>query len=306
MGIAGETQRRIEALRGGWSRVGRNRPPVRARHARRPPAWGQVVSASTNTVLDRILGETRAELERRKHRLPTAQLQARALTGPEPRGFQAALLGPGVAVIAEFKRRSPSAGALREQPDLHAIVDAYRLGGASALSVLTEGPNFYGSLDDLAAARARCALPVLRKDFVVDPYQLHEARAAGADAVLLIVAALPQGELVALHGLARELGLDVLAEVHDPSELDRALDAGAELIGVNNRDLRDFSVDMRRTFALLEHMPQQATVVSESGIAAPHQLRELGEAGVDAVLVGEALMRSADPERALASLLEFF
>jgi indole-3-glycerol phosphate synthase len=223
-----------------------------------------------------------------------------------PRGFHAALSGPGVAVIAEFKRRSPSAGSLGERADLDPILAAYRRGGASALSVLTEGANFDGSLDDLRAARASSPLPVLRKDFIVDPYQLHEARAAGADAILLIVAALSQADLLALHELALGLGLDALVEVHDSRELDRALDAGARLIGVNNRDLRDFSVDVSRTFTLLERMPDDVTVVSESGIAEPAQLRELAEHGVDAVLVGEALMRAADPEQALVRLLEIF
>lgn len=255
------------------------------------------------TVLDRILGETRSEIERRKREVPLAALEASA--GPSaPRGFRRALQrSAGIAAIAEFKRRSPSAGALQESPDLLDILGAYERGGASALSVLTEGPNFGGSLDDLRAARGACRLPALRKDFVVDRYQLHEARIAGADAVLLIVAALGQSELLALRELARELGLDVLVEVHDAEELSRAVDAGAELIGVNNRDLRDFSVDVERTFALLDGMPAGATVVSESGISEPDQLRKLSEAGVHAVLVGEALMRAADPEQALGWLL---
>lgn len=262
------------------------------------------MSASTGaSVLDRILGETRAELELRKRDAPLPALEASAAPSAA-RGFRQALQrSPSMAVIAEFKRRSPSAGALHDSPDLLDIVGAYERGGASALSVLTEGPNFAGSLDDLRAARAACGLPVLRKDFVVDPYQLHEARVAGGDAVLLIVAALSQSELVALHELARELALDVLVEVHDAEELRRAIDAGAELIGVNNRDLRDFSVDVERTFRLLDGMPAGATVVSESGIKEPEQLRDLADAGVHAVLVGETLMRAADPEQALRALL---
>jgi indole-3-glycerol phosphate synthase len=259
------------------------------------------MSAPTQTVLERIVAETRAGLERRKRDVSLPALEASAPSS-SPRGFREALSGPGVAVIAEFKRRSPSAGALRESPDLLEIVGAYERGGASALSVLTERPNFAGSLDDLRAARAACALPVLRKDFIVDPYQLHEARALGADAALLIVAALSQRQLVALHELALELGLDALVEVHDSEELQRAEDVGARLIGVNNRDLRDFSVDVQRTFQLLERIPSGATVVSESGIKAPEQLLELGEAGVHAVLVGEALMRAPNPERALREL----
>jgi indole-3-glycerol phosphate synthase len=260
------------------------------------------MSAAAQTVLDRILGETRAELQRRKREVPLAALEASPAPSA-PRGFRRALGGERMAVIAEFKRRSPSAGTLHDSPDLLEILGAYERGGASALSVLTEGPNFAGSLDDLRSARAACGLPVLRKDFVVDPYQLHEARVAGADAVLLIVAALAQSELLALHELARELGLEVLVEVHDDEELRRAADVGADLIGVNNRDLRDFSVDVERTFRLLEGMLAGATVVSESGISEPQQLRTLSEAGVHAVLVGETLMRAAAPEQALRHLL---
>jgi indole-3-glycerol phosphate synthase len=208
-----------------------------------------------------------------------------------------------MSVIAEFKRRSPSAGSLREAPDLGEIVTAYERGGAHALSVLTEGPNFDGSLEDLRAAKRACRLPVLRKDFVVDAYQVHEARAAGADAILLIVGALSQEDLEGLHALAHELGLDALVEVHDTEELRRAKGAGARLIGVNNRDLCDFSIDVTRTFALLDEMPTDAVVVSESGIATPEQLVELHAQGVEAVLVGEALMRAGEPEAALRELL---
>jgi len=169
--------------------------------------------------------------------------------------------------------------------------------------VLTEGANFEGSLEDLRAARAACGLPILRKDFVVDPYQLYEARVAGADAVLLIVAALDQEELASLHELATRLGLDALVEVHDRDELERAARVGARLIGVNNRDLRDFTVDVGRTRQLLDGMPAGAIVVSESGIGAPEQLRALERYGVSAVLVGESLMRAPDPQGALAALL---
>jgi indole-3-glycerol phosphate synthase len=182
------------------------------------------------------------------------------------------------------------------------IVSAYQRGGASALSVLTEGLHFEGSLEDLRAARAACDLPVLRKDFIVDPYQLHEARAVGADAVLLIVAALSDGELVALHGQARELELDVLVEVHDREELRSALSAGADIVGINNRDLRDFSVDVERTFRLMGELPEGVVTVSESGIATAEQLRRLEDVGVQAVLVGGALMRAPDPEVALRAL----
>ncbi|HEX4838081.1 MAG TPA: indole-3-glycerol phosphate synthase TrpC [Solirubrobacteraceae bacterium] len=265
------------------------------------------------TVLQRIVAETRQELEGRKRSVPPATLEAQvtAAAGGRPgqpsdggRGrFHEALASPGIGVIAEFKRRSPSAGSLREGADVDAIVGAYERGGASALSVLTEGSNFEGSLDDLRAARAASGLPILRKDFIVDPYQLYETRTAGADAVLLIAAALDRDELASLHELAATLGLDVLVEVHDRQELARAVHVGARLIGVNNRDLRDFSVDVRRTSRLLEEMPADATVVSESGITAPEQLRELERQGVSAALVGESLMRAPDPQRALAALL---
>jgi indole-3-glycerol phosphate synthase len=259
---------------------------------------------STN-VLDQILARTRLDLVQRKREMPLSELAAGAPSAPVPRGFRAALSGPGVAVIAEFKRRSPSAGSLRENPDIAQIVGAYERGGAAALSVLTEGPHFEGTLEDLRQARAACGLPILRKDFIVDPYQLHEARGAGADAVLLIVAALSREQLGALHAQARELGLDVLVEVHDSAELQGALAIGADLVGINNRDLRDFSVDVGRTARLMADIPVGVAVVSESGIGSAEQLRELQAAGVQAVLVGEALMRAPDSEVALRALRRF-
>jgi indole-3-glycerol phosphate synthase len=267
------------------------------------------MSTDTSTVLGRILQSTREELIRRKRELSLRELkyQVSLLSSgvkASERRFEAALKKPGMVVIAEFKRRSPSAGALREAPDVHELVEAYERGGASALSVLTEGPNFDGSLEDLRAARAACELPILRKDFVVDEYQLDEALLARADAVLLIVAALDPGELGALRDRAHTLGLDVLVEVHDRDELRTALSVGAGLIGINNRDLKDFSVDVERTARLMSEIPTDVTVVSESGIAEAGQLRKLEDAGVDAVLVGESLMRSADPESALRALFQ--
>jgi indole-3-glycerol phosphate synthase len=262
------------------------------------------MSAPASTVLERILAQTREELERRKRELPLASLRAGEAVARAAGGgrFREALSGEGVGVIAEFKRRSPSAGSLRERPDLAAIVSAYERGGAVAVSVLTEGPNFAGALSDLSAAGAACDLPLLRKDFIVDVYQLHEASAAGAAAVLLIVAALAQRELAVLHEAARELGLDVLVEVHDREELRRALAIGAEIVGINNRDLRDFSVDVGRTERLMDDVPHGTIVVSESGIAEAEQLLRLGERGVQAVLVGESLMRASDPAAALRAL----
>ncbi len=260
-------------------------------------------SGEIPTVLERILRTTREEVARRKRELPLDRLAGGGEAPAAHRSLRAALSEPGISVIAEFKRRSPSAGTLRERPDVAELVGAYERGGAAAVSILTEGPHFDGSLHDLRAARAACALPVLRKDFIVDPYQLHEACAAGADAVLLIVAALDQPTLRALHEEASELGLDALVEVHDRAELARALDVGGRLVGINNRDLRDFSVDVERTFALLEQIPDGVVVVSESGIATAEQLRRLEERGVQAVLVGETLMRSPDPRAALLELL---
>jgi indole-3-glycerol phosphate synthase len=268
------------------------------------------MSGETPTVLARILRSTRAELARRTLDVTHAELRERLAAGVEgkvsdsgPRGFHAALTQSGIAVIAEFKRRSPSAGTLREGAELETLVPAYERGGASALSVLTEQQNFGGSLADLKLARELVRLPTLRKDFIVDQYQLLEARDAGADAVLLIVAALSDAELASLHAMARDLGLDVLVEVHDREEVARALDVGAQLIGVNNRDLRDFSVDVGRTSQLRGAIPPGIAVVSESGIASAEQLRSLEGEGVDAVLVGESLMRAAEPERALRALL---
>jgi indole-3-glycerol phosphate synthase len=264
------------------------------------------VNAPTPTVLERILQSTREELERRKRERPQSELEARLGGDAErhpARSLRDALTRPGIAVIAEFKRRSPSAGELRAEANLREIVEAYERGGASALSVLTDGPHFGGSLEDLRAARGFSDLPILRKDFIVDEYQLLESRDAGADAVLLIVAALGVDELAALHGAARALELEALVEVHDHEELEQALESGAQLIGINNRDLRDFSVDLTRTTSLMSSVPPGVSVVSESGIATTGQLQELQEQGVDAVLVGESLMRSADPLGSLSALI---
>jgi indole-3-glycerol phosphate synthase len=254
------------------------------------------------SVLERIVESTRDDVERRRELVPLAALEA-ALDGrPEPRPFQEALTRPGISVIAEHKRRSPSAGAIREGAEVDEIVRAYERGGAAALSVLTEPFHFGGSLDDLHAARAAAHLPVLRKDFIVDPYQLVESAAAGADAVLLIVAALEPATLLALHREALALDLDVLVEVHDEEELEAALEVEAEVIGINNRDLGDFSVDIERTYELLSDVPAGKTVVSESGFSTREQLDDLDRVGVDAVLIGETLMRAPDIEAACREL----
>jgi indole-3-glycerol phosphate synthase len=253
--------------------------------------------------LERIVAQTREEVERRKQEAPISGLEAVAAerTGVL-RPFAAALARPGLSVIAEHKRRSPSAGAIREGIALEEVVGAYERGGAAALSILTEGPSFGGSLADLQSAREASALPLLRKDFVVDPYQVTEALAAGADAILLIVAALTDAELSSLQESARRAGLAVLVEVHDGGELDRAIAAGAEIIGVNNRDLTTLTVDTARTFELLAGVPEAATVVAESGFRTRVELDQLERAGVDAVLVGEALMRSPEIEAACRDL----
>ena len=253
------------------------------------------------TILDEILVSTRSELDARRRHLPLDELAA-AKVPARPR-LRAALSGPGLALIAEFKRRSPSAGEIRAGSSAGEIARAYERGGAAAMSVLTDGPYFGGSLADLREAATACALPLLRKDFVLDVYQLHEARAAGASAVLLIVAAIADEELQSLHSAALALGLDALVEVHDAPELERALAAGASLIVVNNRDLRDFSVEPQRTFALLELMPPDTLVVAESGISTREQLERLAAAGVAGALVGERLMRADSPERALRELI---
>jgi indole-3-glycerol phosphate synthase len=254
------------------------------------------------SVLDRIVEATRDEVERRREIVPLARLEAVLDARPESRPFQEALTRPGVSVIAEHKRRSPSAGVIREGDELEAVVQAYERGGAVALSILTEPFHFGGSLDDLTGARAATRLPVLRKDFIVDPYQLYESAAAGADAILLIVAALDPDILRDLHREAWDLDLDVLVEVHDEDELERALAVEAEVIGINNRDLGDFSVDIERTFELLSDVPTGKTVVSESGFSTREQLDELDRVGVDAVLIGETLMRAPDVEAACREL----
>ena len=255
------------------------------------------------TRLDQILETTRESVGKRKKLVPVEQLEA-GLTSHRPdRRFAEALGQPGMSLIAEHKRRSPSAGAIREDLDLLDVTGAYEAGGASALSVLTEEDWFGGSLDDLVAVRASTDLPILRKDFTVDRYQLLEAAAAGADAVLLIVAALDREELLALEAEALELGLDVLIEVHDSDELEVALGMTSPLIGINNRNLKDFTVDIERTFELLPDVPAGKTVISESGISSSDQLERLDEVGVDAVLVGETLMRSADLQVAVQELL---
>jgi len=258
------------------------------------------------SVLDRIVDDTRDEVKRRKKLVPLKELKGQIERREEgARPFNEALTRPGVSLIAEHKRRSPSAGAIREGSEVTEIVKAYERGGAAALSILTEPFHFAGSLDDLREARTAAALPILRKDFIVHRYQLYEAAAAGADAILLIVAALDLSELSELLHEARELDLDALVEVHDERELEAALDVEADVLGINNRNLSDFTVDIERTFELLADIPAGKTVVSESGFRTRDQLDDLERVGVDAVLIGETLMRAPDIEAAVRELTGF-
>ena len=254
------------------------------------------------SLLDPILERKRVEVETLRRERGEASLRADADAADPSRGFAVALrAGDGARVIAEFKRASPSKGTLRADADPAEIARAYADAGAVALSVLTDRRFFQGDLQDLRAARAACALPVLRKDFVIDPLQILEARAAGADAILLIVAALEDGPLRDLHALALGLGLAALVEVHTEEEVERALAAGAEIVGVNNRDLHTFKTDVAVTRRLKPLVPD-CTIVSESGLDDPEVIGMLAEEGVHAFLIGEALMRAAEPGEELRRL----
>jgi len=255
------------------------------------------------TTLEDLTTAAREQVARRREQVSLEELERAISARVEGRPFNEALAAPGISLIAEFKRRSPAAGDLPRGADpVEEIVRAYERGGAAAISMLTDGEHFGGSLADLRAARAVTDLPILRKDFILDRYQLYEAAAAQADAVLLIVAALTPEELAELHAEADTLDLDCLVEVHDAEELEIALEVDAEVIGINNRDLGDFSVDLERTFELLPDVPAGKTVVSESGIRSREQVAELERVGVDAVLIGETLMRADDPELACREL----
>jgi indole-3-glycerol phosphate synthase len=248
-------------------------------------------------MMEQLIAGAREGVEARRSELPQADLEARLSARGEDRPFNEALVRPGLSLIAEFKRRSPSAGQIAaETADVATQVAAYERGGAAAASVLTDELHFGGSLADLRAARAACGMPIIRKDFIVDPYQLYEAAVNGADAVLLIVAALDDENLRALYKEARAIDLDCLVEVHDAPELERALAAGAEVIGINNRNLDDGTVDVATTYELMPDVPAGKTVVAESGISSRQELEELDRVGVDAVLIGGALMSATDPE----------
>jgi indole-3-glycerol phosphate synthase len=257
-------------------------------------------------ILERIVAQKRQTLEQAKAAHPLAELRRQARQAPTPNGFAQALRAPGVALIAEVKRASPSRGLLCPDFDPVRLATIYARHGAAAISVLTDEPFFQGHLRYLATIRNSLGVecpPLLRKDFIVDPYQLLEARAYGADAALLIVAILTDGELRGLLREAAELGLAALVEVHNGVELARALSAGAQIVGINNRDLRDFTVNLATTERLRTAIPAGVIIVSESGIHAPVDVRRLARCGVDAMLVGESLVTAADVAAQVTALV---
>ena len=256
--------------------------------------------------LDKILEVKRREVAERKAATSLADLQARLLAQTPPRGFRAALdakAAQGYGLIAEVKKASPSKGLIRADFDPPAHARAYEAGGAACLSVLTDAEFFQGHEDYLIAARAACGLPVIRKDFMVDPWQVIEARSIGADAILIIVAALEDAQMAEIEDAAIGLGMDVLVEVHDEAELDRALALRSRLIGVNNRNLKDFSVSFDRTYELVGRAPEGCTFVAESGLTSRADLDAMAEHGVRCFLIGESLMRQDDVEAATRALV---
>jgi indole-3-glycerol phosphate synthase len=256
--------------------------------------------------LTEICATTRTEVDRRKKVTSLSTLEALCKAQTPPRGFRAALQTKamtGYGLIAEIKKASPSKGLIRKDFDPPAHARAYEAGGAACLSVLTDSPYFQGHEDYLIAARAACALPVLRKDFMVDPWQVIEARSIGADAILIIVAALEDALMNEIEAAALELGMDVLVETHDAAEFDRALRLKSRLIGVNNRNLKDFSVDFARTYELADRAPPDCTFVAESGLNSHADLTAMAERGVRCFLVGESLMRQSDVTLATQRLL---
>lgn len=254
-------------------------------------------------VLEEILAGVRADLAEREARIPIDDVKRAAAAAPTPRDAYAVLREPGVGVIAEVKRASPSKGALADIPDPAALAKDYAAGGARCISVLTEKRRFGGSLDDLDAVRAVVEVPLLRKDFVVSSYQVHEARAHGADLVLLIVAALEQNVLVGLLERIESLGMTALVEVHSEEEADRALSADARVIGINARNLRTLEVDRSVFERIAPGLPTNVVKIAESGIRGPHDLIAYAASGADAVLVGEGLVTDRSPRQAVADLV---
>ncbi|WP_027874270.1 indole-3-glycerol phosphate synthase TrpC [Spongiibacter marinus] len=261
---------------------------------------------TTPTVLNRIIDRKFEEVAERSARRPINQLQAEIASASQPRGFVAAMeakLAAGQsAVIAEIKKASPSKGVIREDFHPAEIARSYEQGGAACLSVLTDADFFQGSEAYLQQAREACSLPVIRKDFIVDPYQVYEARAIEADCILLIAAALDDAQLAQLNALAHELGMDVLIEVHNAEELQRILPLGNRLVGINNRNLHNFETSLDNTFSLLAQIDENRIVVTESGIHSADDVAAMRQHNVDAFLVGEAFMRAAEPGEKLAEL----
>ena len=256
------------------------------------------------SILDEIVSTKRHEIASARAKMPEAQLRALAASAPPPKDFFAALATAGpIRLIAEVKKASPSAGVIREDFDAAEIAEIYENHGAACISVLTDSPYFQGTLDDLRQVRASVDLPLLRKDFILDSYQLHEARAAGADAVLLIAECLDDCNLRKLFGEAVEMGLTPLVELYEPENVSRILEIGATLIGVNNRNLQTFDVDLEHTIRMRQQIPDDCVLVGESGIRTHDDVRRLEQAGVDAILVGECLTRALDIGLAVDRLL---
>lgn len=261
--------------------------------------------SQSKNILQTIVEARRKSIEHRQNVLPQAALKiAVEKKAPKPRGFAQALSKPGINVISELKKASPSLGVIREEYDPISLAGSLERAGAAALSVLTEEEFFRGSLTDLKSASRATNIPILRKDFIIDPWQVWETRAAGADAFLLIAAVLHDQTLHDLIALGRSLEIEPLVEVHSRHELGRALDAGARIVGVNNRDLRDFKVHLETSLDLITEIPEECIAVSESGLRSHDDLTRLRAAGFDAFLIGEHLMTSRDPGTALKSLLE--
>ncbi len=263
----------------------------------------QLPSALKGTVLEKIMRAKVQELIGAENKLPAVSLESVLDRAPEIRSFKRALVSRAPAIIAEIKKASPSAGVIREDFDPVALGRAYQKSGAAALSVITEVTYFHGGLENLARLRWSAKIPLLRKDFIIDPYQILEARHAGADAVLLIAVLLDAGALRRLRSEAERLGMDALVEVHNEAELQQALDAGATLIGVNNRDLRTFEVSLDVSLNLAKRFPRNVVAVAESGIRTADDIRKLSAAGFRGFLVGETLMRAESPGAALSQLI---
>lgn len=255
-------------------------------------------------ILDKIIADKTKEVALKKEQISAKQLEKFGLADRKTRSLKDSLFSRPVGIIAEHKRRSPSRAVINQGCSVMEVVAGYERGGAAGISVLTDGKYFGGSLEDLLLARGSTALPLLRKEFIIDPYQLLEARAFGADAILLIAAVLPQSTMKSLCQAAHELGLEVLLEVHNREELETSLTAGADMIGVNNRNLKTFEVDLDTSRKLLPLIPDSVGKISESGLGNPEELLELSQAGYNGFLMGESFMKEKDPGQTLAALVK--